>query len=71
MIDWPVKDINTVQGTMINEYEFSQQICPFILFGNYNLLLLVYRRNSFLYSAMFKTTQVYLNMFYVFLLILQ
>lgn len=56
MIDWPVKDINTVQKTMINEHEFSQQVCPFILFGNYNLLLVVYRRNSFLYSAMFKTT---------------
>ena len=41
MIDWPVKDINTVWETMINEYEFSQQICHFILFGNYNPLLYI------------------------------
>lgn len=46
MIDWPVKDINTVQESMINEYEFSQQTCPFILFGNYNLILLVDYRNN-------------------------
>ena len=56
MIDWPVKDINTVWETMINEYEFSQQICHFILFGNYNPLSLIYRRNSFLHSVMLKTT---------------
>ena len=55
MIDWPVKDTNTVQGPMINEYEFSQQICPLFCLET-TISSYLYITESFLYSAMFKTT---------------